>query len=72
MLVLPVGGTVAYIQPVFLTARGNAITELAGVIVVNGEHVVMGRTLDEAIGGAYRSGASSITISGRPLGQNLV
>ncbi len=53
MLVLPVEGTVAYIQPVFLRAQNSAITQLASVIVVNGDRVEFDRTLSGALEKAY-------------------
>lgn len=49
MLVLPVEDSIAYVQPVFLQAEKTAVTELAAVIVVSGDHVEMGSTLSEAI-----------------------
>lgn len=52
MLVLPVGGTTVYLQPVFLRAQSSAITELAGVIVVDGDRIRLGRTLPAALSSA--------------------
>jgi uncharacterized membrane protein (UPF0182 family) len=55
MLVLPIQGAVAYIQPLFLKAQKSAITELVGVIAVNGDKVELGPTLDAALQQAYTS-----------------
>jgi len=57
MLVLPVEESVAYIQPIFLQAQDTAITELAAVVVVSGDHVEMDSTLAGALAKTY--GASS-------------
>ena len=59
MLVLPVEGTVAYIQPVFLQAQKSAITEQVGVIVLNGNRVVLGSTLDDALSLAYSNSSTA-------------
>ena len=53
MLVLPVADTVTYIQPIFLQAEENAISELVGVVAVNGDHVEMGGTLSAALTKAF-------------------
>jgi len=55
MLVVPVESGVAYIQPVFLQAQNNAITQLVSVIAVNGDRVSFAGTLPEALDGAYGS-----------------
>jgi uncharacterized membrane protein (UPF0182 family) len=59
MLVLPVEGTVAYIQPIFLQAQKSAITELASVIAVNGDTVAFDPTLDGVLNKAYGSAVPS-------------
>jgi uncharacterized membrane protein (UPF0182 family) len=59
MLVLPVQSTVAYIQPVFLQAQNNAMTELVSVIAVNGDHVKFNATLPGALFDAYSSSAAT-------------
>jgi len=53
MLVLPVEGSIAYVQPVFLQAQATAITELAAVVVVSGDHVEMDPTLAGALAKAF-------------------
>jgi hypothetical protein len=60
MLVLPVEGAIAYVQPIFLQAEKTAITELAAVIVVSGDHVEMDSTLAGALAKAF-SGAREKT-----------
>ncbi len=61
MLVLPVEGTIAYVQPIFLQAQKSAITELASVIAVNGDRVEFDPTLDGVLGKAYGSSAATAT-----------
>jgi len=53
MLTLPVQGSVAYIQPVFIKAKGASITQLVAVIVVAGDSIEMAPTLSEALARAY-------------------
>jgi uncharacterized membrane protein (UPF0182 family) len=55
MLVLPVEDTVAYIQPMFLQAQNNAMSQLVSVIAVNGDRVEFDRTLAGALAKAYGS-----------------
>jgi len=55
MLVLPVQGTVAYVQPLFLKAQNSAITELASIIAVSGERVVIDQKLEGVLHKAYGS-----------------
>lgn len=59
MLVLPTDGTTIYLQPVFLRAQNSAITEMAGVIVVNGDRISIGRTLDAALSTALPAAAKT-------------
>jgi hypothetical protein len=54
MLVLPLERSIIYVQPVFLRAKKTAITELVGVVVVNGEEVEMAATLTEALALTYK------------------
>jgi uncharacterized membrane protein (UPF0182 family) len=55
MIVEPVEGTVAYIQPVFLQAQNSAMSQLVSVIAVNGDRVEFDRTLAGALAKAYGS-----------------
>jgi uncharacterized membrane protein (UPF0182 family) len=61
MLVLPIEGAVAYIQPIFLQAQNSAITQLASVVAVNGNRVEIAPTLDAALAKAYGSAAPTST-----------
>ena len=53
MLVLPVQGSVAYVQPVFLQAQNSAITELVSVIAATRDRVEVDRTLGGVIARLY-------------------
>jgi len=54
MEILPVAGSIVYVQPVFLQAQKNAVPQLARVIVVNGNKTAMGLTLDDALSALNR------------------
>jgi uncharacterized membrane protein (UPF0182 family) len=61
MIVEPVEGTVAYIQPVFLQAQNSAMSQLVSVIAVNGDRVEFDQTLAGALAKAYGSADTSQT-----------
>lgn len=66
MLVLPVERSVAYIQPMFLQAQNNAMSQLVSVIAVNGDRVEFDRTLAGALAKAYAPQAGSDAASTTP------
>ncbi len=49
LLVIPIGHSFIYVEPVFLIAEGNNIPQLRRVIVAYGDKVAMEPTLDQAI-----------------------
>jgi uncharacterized membrane protein (UPF0182 family) len=49
LIVIPIGNSFMYVEPVYLTAEGTNIPQLKRVIVVSGDKVVMEPTLDAAI-----------------------
>jgi len=49
MSILPVANSIVYVQPVFLKAQKNAVTQLARVIVVNNGKAVMGLDIKDAL-----------------------
>ena len=69
MLVLPVEQSVAYIQPVFLQAQKNSMTQLVSVIAVNGGRIEFDSTLTGALGKAYGSSPASGTPSSQSASQ---
>ena len=52
LLVIPVGESILYVQPLYLQATSNegSLPELKRVIVASNEQVVMGETLQDALG----------------------
>ena len=48
MILLPVGNTVLYLQPIYLISTKTKIPELARVIVANGNEMIMQRSATEA------------------------
>jgi uncharacterized protein len=49
LLVLPINNSLLYVEPIFLEAEGGGLPELARVIVVFGETVVMEDTLERSL-----------------------
>jgi uncharacterized membrane protein (UPF0182 family) len=49
LLVLPIEGSLLYVQPIYLRAEGGRIPELKRVIVAQEGRVAMGETLDAAL-----------------------
>ena len=49
LLVLPINESLLYVEPIFLQAESGGLPELARVIVVFGETVVMEETLEKAL-----------------------
>jgi uncharacterized membrane protein (UPF0182 family) len=49
LLVIPVGESLLYVQPVYVSSQANAIPELKRVLVVNGGQIGIGATLSEAL-----------------------
>jgi uncharacterized membrane protein (UPF0182 family) len=63
MLVYPVEGSVAYIQPIFLQAQNNAFSQLVSVITVNGDKVEFAANLPTALARAYNTAPTAATTS---------
>ncbi len=53
LLVLPLGGSILYVEPIYLQSEQSQLPELARVIVAYGERVVMERTLDDALAAVF-------------------
>lgn len=71
LLVIPVGNSVLYVEPLYLAAAtGGALPELKRVIVAYSDHVVMEPSLDTALsqifGGATSTEAASSASSASP------
>ena len=61
LLVLPVEGSLIYVQPLYLRAEGGRIPELKRVVAVHEGRVSMGESLDAALAGLYELSASTAT-----------
>jgi len=77
LLVIPIQGSLLYVQPLYLQATNIQLPQVKRVVVVYGNTVVMGDTLDAAIaqvfGGAAvqpPSGGPSVTVT--PQMQSLI
>ncbi|HZK24146.1 MAG TPA: UPF0182 family protein [Oscillospiraceae bacterium] len=53
LLILPVNGTILYVEPIYLQAEQSELPELARVIVAYGDRVVMENTLEEALAAVF-------------------
>ena len=56
LLVLPIGGALIYVQPLYLRAQGGRIPELKRVIAAHEGRVAMGETLEGALGALFGAG----------------
>ncbi len=54
MLVIPIGQSLLYVEPLYLQAEAGRLPELKRVIVASGDNIIMGNTLDEALAGLGR------------------
>ena len=68
LLVLPIGGSLLYVQPLYLRASGGRIPELKRVIAAHEGQVAMAETLDQALtalfGEAARGAAGTRVAAG--------
>ena len=53
LLVIPIEDALLYVQPLYLEATKGALPELKRVVVVSGETIVMGETLDRALAAVF-------------------
>jgi hypothetical protein len=53
LLLIPLGESILYVEPVFLEAETGGIPELKRVIVVAGEHIAMTPTLAESLAAIF-------------------
>jgi uncharacterized membrane protein (UPF0182 family) len=49
MLVIPIGESLIYVQPLFLRATNGSIPELKRVVIVHGNSVIMAETLEDGL-----------------------
>jgi uncharacterized membrane protein (UPF0182 family) len=62
LLVLPIGGALIYVQPMYLRAQGGRIPELKRVVAAHEGRVAMAETLDGALA-ALLGGAAGVVAS---------
>ncbi len=67
LIVLPVGRSLLYVEPIFLQAERSQLPELRRVVVAHGPRVAMAPTLDEALRQVVR--ASPSAAPSRPAGR---
>ncbi len=60
LLVIPLGESILYVQPLFLEAEGNALPELKFVILGTADRIVIGATLAEAVEKLLQGGPSPV------------
>lgn len=58
MLVIPINGSLLYVQPLYLQAETGKIPELKRVIVVNENKIVMGENLEQSLTKLFGSGTA--------------
>ncbi len=61
LLVIPIGESLIYVQPVYLRAEGGTIPELKRVVVAYENQVVMEETLERGLAQLFGGSASAIT-----------
>ncbi len=65
LLVIPIGNSLLYVEPLYLQAETGQLPELKRVIVASGEQVLMADTLDEAL--ASIGGAPVVMVEEEPV-----
>ena len=69
LLVIPINGSIIYIEPLYIAAEQGSLPELKKVIAVYGDTVAFEDTLDEAVSAAI--GAGNITVVPREKGKEI-
>ena len=59
LLVIPIGGSLIYVQPLYLRAQGGRIPELKRVVAAHEGRVAMAETLDAALAALFGRGAEA-------------
>jgi len=53
LLVIPIAGSILYVEPLYLQSTDAQLPELKRVIVAYGDHVVMAQDLESALAGVF-------------------
>jgi len=64
LLVIPLGRSLLYVEPLYLQAESGQIPELRRVVLASGERVVMAETLAEALAKLFPAGDLGIAAGG--------
>lgn len=67
LLVIPIGGSLLYVEPVYLQAEQNQIPELKKIILATADRVVMGETLEDALSRLGDLSSEEIAETDKPL-----
>ena len=59
LLVIPIDDALLYVQPIYLAATTGALPELERVVVVSGDRVRLGETLDQALQAVFGGGTGA-------------
>jgi len=69
LLVIPLGQSILYVQPLFLEAEGNALPELKLVILGTSNRIVIGTTLEDAVSKLLEGGDAPVITGPGPGGE---
>ncbi|MFC1965371.1 UPF0182 family protein [Chloroflexota bacterium] len=72
LLLIPLGDSILYVEPVFLEAETGGLPELKRVIVVAGDQIVMESTLKESIAAIFGAEVPPVKPGGDPSPPALV
>jgi uncharacterized membrane protein (UPF0182 family) len=64
LLIIPMGHSLLYVEPLYLQAESGQIPELKRIILASGERVVMTETLSEGLVSLFGAGAGQATAGG--------
>lgn len=64
LLVIPIDGSILYVEPLYLQAEATSVPELKRVIVAYREQVVMAETLDAALARVFGEGGTPLPPGG--------
>jgi len=63
LLVIPIQGNLIYVEPLYLQATQTQIPQVKRVVVVYGNQVVMGDTLDQAVAGVFGAARAAAPVA---------
>lgn len=66
LLVIPIGSSTLYVEPIYLQAETSRMPELKRVVVATGNRVVMEPTLEEGLARLFSGDATDAAVPGMP------